>query len=301
MYGRFQVRKTTIGKAALLAELALVRAGGLNVSFSPFCPDSCLSGHDNLADIRRVRHLASMQSSSQEPVAADVASRPAKERWRWLHRLGYVTTLIVFLQIVGVGVASFLHWQRDRERTAELVEESRTQEGPVQEGDGQWVRGSAVRELALLPPLHALQGNGLRFVVMPSFSEWYSLALSIEPRAERTAGVLIVSKYSDGEPGQRSTRRFTVPRAEFLKAMSEFDRLTDHWEGDANLCLDGAPMAFERVRAARITSGVGNCSPHYDRLRAMMLQTVRRFAPDDDLPIDLNWHRREFEEGAAAR
>ena len=37
--------------AALLAGTAVAAAGLLNVSFSRFCPDSCLSGHDPKADI----------------------------------------------------------------------------------------------------------------------------------------------------------------------------------------------------------------------------------------------------------
>ncbi len=236
-----------------------------------------------------------MEPRSTDSAATRAVVEALGSRLRWLHRLGYVTTLIVLLQIVVIGVAAFRHSQREREMTAELIEESRTRAGPIQEGDDSWVRGSAVRQLALLLPLEALHGNGLRFVVMPSFSEWYSLALSFEPAGERAEGVLIVSRPTGEEQVQTSTRRFSVPRRHSLRLMSEFDRMTDTWAGDAASCADGAPAAFERVRGQRVTSGVGNCSPHYRRIRAMMLETVRRFAPGDDVPTDPDWHRYEPE------
>lgn len=218
-------------------------------------------------------------------------------RWLiWLHRLGYLTTAIVVIELGIVGSVVGRDWLRDRELRDELIDHSRTQETPVRENDGSYVRGSAVKLFAKLPPLQALHGDGLRFVAMPSFgTSDYALAVSLAPGALYASGVLIVIDKTEGSRTS-SSRGFHMPSPAYQRLVADLDRLTDGWPGDFNGCLDGAPAAFERVRSARITSGVGNCSPHYTRVKLLVLNAIRRFAPGPDLPTEDDWHRFEPEQ-----
>lgn len=220
-------------------------------------------------------------------------------RWLiWLHRLGYLTNAIVIIELGIVGYVVGREWLRHREWSAKLVERSRTHEAPLREDGERYVRGSAVELLAMLPPLRALHGNGLRFVAMPSFgTSDYALAASLPSGASHATGVLIVIDKMN-ESRTASTRQFRIPSAAYQRMMANLDRLTDGWPGDDNSCLDGAPAAFERVRGARITSGIGNCGPHYDRVKLVVLNATRRFAPGPDLPTENDWHPFEPEQQA---
>lgn len=217
-------------------------------------------------------------------------------RWLiWLHRLGYLTTAVIAIELGIVGSVLGREWLRNRELHAKLVDDSRTQETPVQENGEPYVRGSAVKLFAKLPPLQALHGDGLRFVAMPSFgTSDYALAVSLPSGAPYASGTLIVIDKTN-ESRTPSTREFRVPSPAFQRLVAELDRLTDGWPGNDDRCLDGTPAAFERVRRARITSGIGNCSPHYDRVKFLVLNAMRRFAPGPDLPTEDDWHRFEPE------
>lgn len=229
-----------------------------------------------------------------------VISMAKRTSWwlTWLHRLGYWTTAIVIIELAFVGYVGGREWLRHRDLTAKLIEDSRTHETPLREDDEPYVRGSAVKLLAILPPLTALHGNGLRFVAMPSFgTSDYALAVSLPSGALYASGVLTVIDKTN-EKRAASTRQFRIPSAAYQRLVTELDHLADGWPGDGVQCLDGAPAAFERVRGTRITSGIGNCSPHYDRIKLLVLNSVRRFAPGPDLPTEDDWHRYEPEQRA---
>lgn len=217
-------------------------------------------------------------------------------RWlTWLHRLGYLTTVIVIIELGSIGYVLGREWLEHRALTAALVEESRTHEAPLREDGDPYVRGSAVKLLAMLPPLRALHGNGLRFVAMPSFgTSDYAVAVSLPSGAAYATGVLIVIDKTT-ESRTASTRQFRIPSAAYQRLVANLDRLTDNWPGDDDQCCDGAPAGFERVRGARVTPGIGNCSQHYDRVKLLVLNAIRRFAPGPDLPTEDDWHRTEPE------
>ncbi|MCC2977552.1 hypothetical protein LK533_12810 [Sphingomonas sp. PL-96] len=220
-------------------------------------------------------------------------------RWLiWLHRLGYLTTAIIVIEFGIVSSVLGREWLRHRELSANLVERSRTQETPLRKDGEPYVRGPAVELFAKLPPLRTLHGDGLRFVAMPSFgTSDYALAVSLPSGAPYASGVLIVIDKTN-ESRTASSREFRIPSPVYQRLVADLDRLTDGWPGDDDQCLDGAPAAFERVRGARITSGIGNCSPHYDRVKLLVLNATRRFAPGPDLPTEDDWHRFEPEQRA---
>jgi len=57
----------------------------------------------------------------------------------------------------------------------------------------------------------------------------------------------------------------------------------------------GVAVIFEQVRGRRVTSGIGNCSPHYEKVKPLVLNAIRRFAPGSDFPTEDDWRRYEPE------
>lgn len=221
-------------------------------------------------------------------------------RWLvWLRRVGYVTTVLIAVQLTFLAFFSVKQWLDRRDMYAQVREESRTHETALLESDDSLVRQSALRSLAALPPLDGLNGDGLRFVALPSFGmNNYALAVFLPRNAQQAVGVLIVT--SNGVKGATTyQRQFRMPASAYRTFVTDVDRRTDGWPGDADMCLDGTPAAFERVRGSRVTSGIGNCSPHYKALKAVVLRAVRHFAPDEDLPAGDDWTRMEPAQKAA--
>jgi hypothetical protein len=215
-------------------------------------------------------------------------------RLTWLHRVGYVTTIIVTLQIGVLGTVVGYEWWKRRAWKAAIVEDTRTHSEPIQEKGDRYVRKHAVQLLEKLPALSKLSGDGMRFVAMPSFgTSEYALAISRPPNTPVAQGILIVIDKSIEQTGDR-VRRFQMPLRDYETLVGSLDRLTDDWPGDErDLCADGSPAAFERIRIRHVTSGIGNCSTHYAQLKLLVLREVRRFAPGPDLPTEDDWHRLE--------
>jgi hypothetical protein len=212
-------------------------------------------------------------------------------RWcRWLHRIGYVTTALILAQMLVVGFLLSREWLRKRDMRAALVEESRTHETPLLPSSERYERRNAIEVLKTLPPLTSLNSDGVRFAAMPSFGTYYyAIAISLPPTRLNAEGIL---KAFDLRSSRLvSQREFAVPREAYKSLVHAMDTMTDDWPGDTDLCVDGSPMPFERVRGRRVTSGVGNCSEHYARLELLVLTYVRRFAPGPDLPTENDWHR----------
>lgn len=222
---------------------------------------------------------------------------PANPRWlRWVHRIGYFTTVLIAIQLCIVAVVLGREWLRHYEWRKQEIEESRTHETPLLPTSDQWVRGTAINRLGKMTPLADLHGDGLRFVAMPSFGSMeYGVVLSM-PRSDSESATGAITTFDKAEHGAVRHRTFDMPAAEYRKLTSQIDDLTDSWPGNVDVrCLDGTPAGFERVRAIRITSGIGNCGEHYERLKTLMLAVVRKYAPGKDLPTEDSWHRFEPE------
>jgi len=222
-------------------------------------------------------------------------------KWRlWLHRIGYVATAIVLAELLLIGFLCVRGWLQQREMRAGKIEESRTHEGPLSSEDAGLVHQSAIYLLGKLSATDALHGDGIRFVAMPSFNRsHFAVAIHMpEPTANDAEG--IVSRFdlrnSDAPLSQRS---FSIPASTYRSLVAKMDRLTDGYPGEARWCLDGTPVAFERVRGRRITSGIGNCSDHYERVASLMWNYLSRFAPADDLPARGDWEPSSDEEGSS--
>ncbi|MBB5717961.1 hypothetical protein FHR23_000868 [Stakelama sediminis] len=220
----------------------------------------------------------------------DVGRRP---RWlRWLHRIGYVTTALILAEILLVTVVAGREWYRHRQERAKLIEQTRTHDSPWALNDDPYFREEARPLLSVMPSLADLHGNGLRFISMPALrGVRYGVVLWLpQPNAKQANGIFVMAdKQQDGAVTHQ--RAFFMPARDFRALMHRIDILTDGWAGDADgICLDGNPVAFERIRGTKITSGAGNCSSHYDRLKKLLYQAVQRFAPGKDLPGGPNWY-----------
>lgn len=216
--------------------------------------------------------------------------RHSPVRLKWLHRVGYVTTTLVAVQILLiVGVICWEQWETVR-RFQLLREWSKTQEGPLKHDDRLPVDDLSAY-LKRLPPTAGMNGDGFRFVVAPSFSQSdYAFSLSLKRGASQADGHLYTfASRTHALTGP--SRAFAVPAWDYRRYADAMDRLTDGWPGADEGCTDGAPVAFERIRGARVTSGRGNCSSHYDRIKRLNLALIRRFAPSSDLPTEKDWYR----------
>jgi hypothetical protein len=215
----------------------------------------------------------------------------------WLHRIGYVTTVIVLAEAGFLGYSAYGESKGSMRLEAVSRQKTRTLEAPL----------SSPRELDALAQAASLSdtsGDGIRFVAMPSFyGRWYVVAVHLPAGSDQAQGVAAVLQLPDRGQADGSSARhplkpvrretFLVPKADYASIMQRVDALTDGWEGDpkALSCFDGTPVAFERVRAKRITSGAGNesCSDHYNALNLEMRQMLKRYDPQGQFPARDDW------------
>jgi hypothetical protein len=201
---------------------------------------------------------------------------------KWLHRFGYVATVIILLELVLISYSAIGEWWRWRGIRAELIEQTRTHESPLPAVE----HDNVAKLLRPLPALNALNGNGLRFAAMPYFGGViHALTLSHAEGPGPAEGFIAVTTLQEGK-NMVHIQRFTVPQADYSHFTTQFDRLTDGWSGAGDgVCLDGTEIAFERVRGTRTTSGRGNCEAHYNEVRLLVQRLVRRFAPGAGLAL----------------
>ena len=220
---------------------------------------------------------------------ADGNAAKQSKRMLWLHRIGYFTTALVAAELLLLAFAFSASWVSNRQFRAHQMEDSRTQEGPLQAADKDIVRGSAVYLFDQLPPLGTLHGDGLRFVAMPSFNRSHFAVAIFMPQPNADAAQGVVSVFDEqNNYAPVSQRQFQMPVAAFRSLAAKLDTMTDGWPGDSTMMLDGTPTAFERVRGRRITSGIGN-SDHYDRVAMLVWTYLHRFAAGEDLPTRGDW------------
>jgi hypothetical protein len=216
------------------------------------------------------------------PKSADV--RP-----KLLHRIGYVTTALILAAVLYVAFLTTRGWLKERQLSP-VREVSRTHEGPFQATRDDMVGTGAAYLFGQLPALEALHGDGVRFVAMPSFNRSH-FAVSIDmptPNSAEAEGV-IWRFDSHNNYAPLGHRQFHMPAPAYRSLAKKIDTLTDGWTGKADMCLDGTPIAFERARGPRITSGIGNCELHYEQIGQLVWNYLRRFASAEDLPTTGDW------------
>ena len=206
---------------------------------------------------------------------------------KWLCRVGYLTKVSIYILLALVCLAFAYGWLESRKSKAALMDMSRTHEGPLAPQPESLLRGRAIELLRLLPPLQSLHGNGLRLIAMPSFVEKEYGVVLYRNYGSQAEGVLVVVDRLKPNTSVRS-HRFVLSAEEYSHLTNEMDRLTDGWPGSSVMWLDGVPVAFERVRDARITSGMGN-GEHYGSLWWLVYGTIRPNVPDEFFPVEVGW------------
>ncbi|NEX94908.1 hypothetical protein [Caulobacter sp. 17J65-9] len=202
---------------------------------------------------------------------------------RWLHLIGYATTLIVVVELVAAGIYGYRVWQSEQQMRMRAFEMTRTHARPLTSED--LLEADAVRSLASVRQTAGGAKDALHYVAMPSFSDWYAMTLYL-PEDGDTANVALVVVHRDAETGAVKAlepHNFTVPKAEYLRATVQLDELTHDWAGEVDDCFDGTPVAFERVKGGAITSAVGNaeCSAHYRAVNQVVERLITPHAPKD--------------------
>ncbi len=211
---------------------------------------------------------------------------------KWLHRVGYVATALVAIELIGIGALALHIWWQDRERVARWVELTRTHEGPLR-SDVRY-HPDELDLIETLPPLSSLGSDGLRFAAMPSLrGPSYAYALIIPTTGARATGVInIFPRYLEQGPSSpRTTIKFTMPTASAKKLLAKVEASTRGWAGEDTACLDGTGVAFELVAKGETTSGAGNaaCSEHYGALSLLVLRPVQSIIPEALRPGGRSW------------
>ena len=171
------------------------------------------------------------------------------------------------------------------ERTA-----TRTVEGPLTSNPKSYILfPDAPPPFVGLPALEALSGDGFRATIQPSFGlATYRLAIWQPVGNGPAQGVLVIDRRGEKRGAER--RPFILPRARYAEVAGKIDQWAPNWPGGpGDYCCDGTAIGFERIRGAHILSGSGNCSDHYDALKLLLLQLVRRYAAGADLPTHGDW------------
>jgi hypothetical protein len=111
-------------------------------------------------------------------------------------------------------------------------------------------------------------GSGLRIVLMPSFSDWFGLGLY---RQADGSAVGVLSRQQQPEWGpEKPLPPIEIDRHSFRLSADRYREfyvwfdgwVREHGQSARSGCLDGSPVAFERVRGVEILSGMGSCEPH---------------------------------------
>jgi hypothetical protein len=216
---------------------------------------------------------------------------------RWLHRLGYVCTAIVTLELLAAGALAAHFWLEDRERLYFAMERTRTHAGPLTPGKVRY-RPDESDLFSTLPPIDAR--NGLRFAAMPSLrGPWFAYSIAVPTQTGRVKGVLNIfpRNLQTGDFGATQTIRFTMPAATGQVLLSKVSNLTKDWGGKDDRCLDGTGVAFELAMGGNVTSGSGNsaCSEHYGALSLLFLKPVQGLIPMEIRPMGKGWRANSAE------
>lgn len=208
---------------------------------------------------------------------------------KWLHRIGYICTVLVALELIVLAGLATAGWLGHRRMDAMTMAESRTHDGPVSADKH---RLGAFETLKPLPSLASLEGNGFRFAAMPGLG-WYWYALSLGGKGDEVQGTLIVTQRASKDNqdfAPPTIKRFTMPRAAYARFMAGVDTLTHTYDGDKGMCIDGIGVAFERVRGTQVISGEGNggCSDYYRAIQTAVLPVVQQ-AAGADWRISSDW------------
>jgi len=201
----------------------------------------------------------------------------------WLHRVGYLTTLIVALEAAAIGYYGYQDWRFRRDMAAATQDRTRTKTGPVKADGSDLVSESVLSLLSTLPSLASLPNDSLRFVSMPSFGpDWFAIAL--RRTADGATATLVIAHRDMGSADHirafEAPKQFAIAQQPLERMLIQFDQQVEGWNGDRSMWTDGTPIAFERKKDGQITSGQGNSPTHYAEVAAIIRDGLAPYSPD---------------------
>jgi hypothetical protein len=162
--------------------------------------------------------------------------------WRWTKRV--VVGAIALIATLFLAFALFIVYERHR-----LSKFNRTHDEPLKVDAGDPVLESAHRLRGMLRA--APSDNSLQFVVMPSFGpRWFAVSIA-EVNGKGVGEAIIETR----DMGHFDRRMFEMPASDLHRFLGRWDALTDGYSGEGRVFTDGNPLAFERRRGNRVTSG----------------------------------------------
>lgn len=192
--------------------------------------------------------------------------------------------------LVGLASQSFAG-PAESQSLAGLDDETRTHARPLlANGRGGFLESSAAR--SLLPYASPSLTDGLRYVDMPSFNDWYSLTLQAGPSGAEGSSAIVHHGNEGGRIDAHITagpvEHFHMPPAAYRALVQRVDALVRQWseKADGQICMDGVTVAFERVHLKETLSGVGNasCSEHYGKLQSVVFVAVAPYLHAVQMP-----------------
>lgn len=242
----------------------------------------------------------------------------------YLHRLGYVTTLIVALQLAAIAYVTWHEWH-----ISQVQNEARRQASMMRAGTAErWIYDrmgqgghDAWAMMKLLSPQPKLSPDGFRFVALPSFGDReFGVEMKRTPAGVNAMLVLAPVKDAAGKDGAvkdgalgdgaissaetdhchmlkqgdaaaPAVRKiaFRLTTAQYDQLVSTIDEIADTWRGDDSATLDGTWIIWERTRGGRVAVGMGNHPHFYGDISAAIYAALQPHVPEL-AHLDSSWH-----------
>lgn len=203
---------------------------------------------------------------------------------KYIHWFGYLTTLIVVIQLLFLSYVGIAEWRKREERR----EATQMHRGPATERLRILYGGEAdVKLLNRLPRLETLKPDGFRFLASPSFNDM-DFAIAVRRTSSGGDGVLLITpRNAVGEVNQPVSFRLSV--SDYDRLASDLDGLAGKWDGEASWWTDGTGVVLERVRDNEVSSGFGNSPNFYGTVSARVFAAVQPLIPQL-ADLDDSWH-----------
>lgn len=203
---------------------------------------------------------------------------------KYVHWFGYLTTLIVVIQLLFLSYIGIAEWRKREERR----EATQMHRGPATERLRTLYGGEAdAKLLNRLPRLETLKPDGFRFLASPSFNDM-DFAIAVRRTSSGGDGVLLMApRNAVGKVNQPLPFRLSVSDYDTLS--SDLDELAEEWEGEAGWWTDGTGVVLERVRNNEVISGFGNSPNFYGKISARVFAAVQPLVPQL-ADLDGSWH-----------
>lgn len=215
----------------------------------------------------------------------------ARRAWvRYLHRLGYVTTAVVAVQLAVLGYMTWHNWHSEQVRRQIGQQASLMRDGPIQ----RWLSDSyrfgsqdAWIMVGLLPPAAEMGPDGFRFLALPSLSD-VKVAVAMTRTEDGARGTLVLRNIPrhanictcDDPLVLDQKIEIRMSAQEYQRLMAAIDGLARRWNGDDGAYLDGTAIIWERTQGGGLATGIGNSPLFYGEISQRLHEVMRPHVPD---------------------